>query len=341
MRSGTTLVFNVLRNHPDVFSQEGEPKFFEYLPSIRNAYPDLGNIDCLTGLISFVANTARFGHPMKQLRTSLVQDSAFSRGDLEELASNFDTPLDYTDVFVRVWDRITARQGKKRWFAKIQPFYAGLVAERVPAALFTNVVRDPRAVLASKKSAKQAIWKSDRYPQEVRARKDRVLAYHPVWDTLSWRAEVRGAQRVAERWPDRCHSLTYEALVTDPEREFGKLFRQLGLTFSTELLGVSKNSSHASERDLVGISSSSVKRWAEVLRDSEVATIQWLASTEMNEYGYDIEDSSLRSQGAVSVHVLSSVPSLMKRLIDRYRLGGATLVSSVLRNYAKRLLALR
>ena len=117
--------------------------------------------------------------------------------------------------------------------------------------------------------------------------------------------------------------------------------RQLGLTFLTELLGVSKNSSHASERDLVGISSSSVKRWAEVLRDSEVATIQWLASTEMNEYGYDIEDSSLRSQGAVSVHVLSSVPSLMKRLIDRYRLGGATLVSSVLRNYAKRLLALR
>lgn len=341
MRSGTTLIFNVLRNHPEVFSQEGEPKFFKYLPSIQKAYPFLESHDQRSGLVAFVANSARFGHPLDHLGKPLIESSDFSARDLKDVLSRLSQPFDYTDVFVKVWNQITTRRGKTRWFAKTQPFYARFISEKIPDALFTNIVRDPRDVLASKKSAKKAVWSSDRYQPEIRAHKGRVLAYHPVWDAISWRSEVRSARQFSEQYPDRYRCFTYETLVGNPEDEFREMLAFLGLSFPTGILTVSKNSSHSSERESIGINQGSIGRWKSNLSDSEVALIQWLAHSEMKSYGYEPTESSTQSRFFAVRYLLSAAPTLMKVLIDRYRLGGSALVSSVLKNYVERIRALR
>src|SRR5688572_20006721 len=157
MRSGTTLVFNILGKHPAIFTLEGEPKIIEYLSISREKYPNLHDDRTMEDYISFVANVIRFGHPLKYFGLPLIETTDFSALHIQDILTSV-SRRDYLSVFRKVYDFFASRAGKSRWCIKAQVVNAATIISHFPDARFIEIVRDPRDVLASKKYDRDAVW---------------------------------------------------------------------------------------------------------------------------------------------------------------------------------------
>ena len=108
--------------------------------------------------------------------TADLSSVGISTQEFSTLVDNTRNIADYNALFVAVYNFLMVINGKKRWLDKL-PGYVSQVPEMamaVPTALFIELVRDPRDILASKKS-----------------RLARGGGYDPIWDTLAWRASIR------------------------------------------------------------------------------------------------------------------------------------------------------
>ena len=88
MRSGTSLLRNILASHPAVFASPGETKYFEYETTIRHLYPDLNDDQVLTSLITTLAdivNNGRVGKLETDPTGYRPTDYAVSADDLETM----------------------------------------------------------------------------------------------------------------------------------------------------------------------------------------------------------------------------------------------------------------
>lgn len=323
MHSGTTLVRNILANHPAVYCTPDETKFFMHLPLVR---AQLGADDMLEYCRGIVERGVGFRSEDRPTRRATVRASD------RELGRQFRVAL----------DTLALEQGRSRWVEKTPThvFYADVISEAIPDALFVEVVRDPRDVLASKKTRTHNVVVPGRFGADERRRKRLEKSFDPLWDGLSWKSAVRAGGDGAGRRPHRWLRVRYEDLVVDTDHVVRSICSFLSLEFGTALIQVPRGIP-ADVHDIGspdrGVATSSQGRWRDVLTATEVALCERTCRREMDMLGYALEQRPVPLSSVAAALATRSAPELVQRTIHRLRLGGAPYLREIASGYARRL----
>jgi hypothetical protein len=349
MHSGTTLLLNIIANNSVVLSLGGETKFFEFFPLIREQFPDLEDDEQLRAFIPYAALIFQYGYQLKYknqiLGNMLVEKEAgIPNDDLDRLFRRAQNRRNYGAIFSQVADYFTIRENKSRWLEKTPThiYHLDKILKSIPEARFVEIVRDPRDVLASKKTRKETVWTTDRYKPQIRPIKNMEKAFDPIWDTLAWKSAVRAGLRAHEDHPTHICTIRYEDLVTDPQPLVEEVCHFLNLPFEPAMLAITYRNAadwQVQQRNQ-GINSDSIGRWRNVLDLDEAALCQHLARSEMQQLDYDCLAIPIIKQLGMAPLAVTSSFEFIQRLINRWRLGGFRYLVTVLTNYWKRFLKL-
>jgi hypothetical protein len=193
-RSGTTLVQNMLDCHPDIL---GGPEFLHLQQIIKLR---------------------------KHLNVSIDKEWI-------DLYCSKDQLDDHVAVFIESLLMPLADQHGVRYLSEKTPENVLIFPELMeifPGACFINIIRDPRAVIASMlKVGRRALQKGVRtqnFTHNVRA----AIAYIERC--------YRTAIRAAEIAPQRVLNLSYEQLVTEPEKMTREICRFLNIDWDARML---------------------------------------------------------------------------------------------------------
>jgi hypothetical protein len=334
MRSGTTLLFNILKNHPDIYTGAQEPKIIDNLLTVKKTYPELHESENLLGYIAYCANVARFGDAFNHLAKPLIEDDAFGLADLQALTSKT-LDHEYIPLLRAVYDHLAKNAGKKFWYFKSQVIFFTEIIHWIPYALFLEIIRDPRDVLASKKKDKAAVW-SSKYPQEKQALKYLEKTYDPVWDSLSWKSEIKTGNKIKQAFPGQIFSVRYEDLVADPKTWTKNCCAFLGINFKENQLNVPRRNTSMWDNRPSGIGTQSVNKWKLILTPEEVAICQLLVRHQLIQLEYKIEPIKINIL-KLSKILIASVVEFFTRLRKRKELHGRSFLRSVLNLYWKKL----
>lgn len=339
MHSGTTLLLQILGAHSSLITSSGETKFFDYLPMFRRVYPNLGDDRTLREFVIFVLDVVRYGYKLGRegANKGTARDIAPEHIDrMVELAKG---RREHAAIFPLVFDYVTRLAGKRRWLEKTPTHVLQIdkIVEVVPDALFVEIVRDPRDVLASKKTRRQIVWTTDRYTEEQKPFKNLEKAYDPLWDALSWKSTVRAGIIAHEQYPGRVMTIRYEDLVRAPEESIRAVCRFLDLDFEPAMMDArSRNSAEHGESKKAGISADAVGRFRRALTTAEIALIQQLVRPELERHDYPLDPTGLRDKASMPLLATRSAFEFSQRLSRRFRLGGAMYSANILINYWKR-----
>lgn len=346
MHSGTTLLINILRNNSRVFAGNRETKYFMHLPMIRKTFPDLSDDRVLRNFVFYVIAVVKTGFSKNKLSSG--GDARFSlswfggeRKYVDRLLEEAKGCRDYAKMFRLVSDHLTLASKKKRWVEKTPThiFHIDEIARAVPDAVFIEIKRDVRDVLASKKTRRNEVWISDKYAGK-RRHKNLEKAFDPFWDALSWQTAISAGSAARAKYAERFHSLRYEDLVKDPESEVRRICDFAKMNFEPEMLEITTRNSAVSDNDeneKTGIVSTSVGRWQSVLTAAEIAVIQWQTGRELERSGYELKETSRGDKLKIPFVLLKSAFEFVQRSYRRLRLGGWLYFQSVFANYWRRL----
>ncbi|MCC2658296.1 MAG: Protein-tyrosine sulfotransferase [Panacagrimonas sp.] len=191
VRSGTTMLRDLLRLHPNLDSPEETHFYRPSEPFGTPAYKrwvthnkTLGKHRAMDGITE-----AEFAE---------ILGSASSRRDLYRR---------YMELFIS-----RRRPQATRWFDKTpQNVYGGaLIAQDFPNAVLVHIVRNPWDVISS-------------------LRIGRVVKIEDVIGACNyWREAVEIIQTLKRAYPKRVHELKYEDLVASPEQELQRLLAFIG-----------------------------------------------------------------------------------------------------------------
>lgn len=346
MHSGTTLLLNILARHPSVFASRGETKFFMRLPMIRSRFGRLDEDDVLRDYVRFVMGIISADFDINKGFDAVVEGCPFTPAEVDEVVERVRSDREHCSVFARAFAHLAEKGGRRFWLEKTPThiFHIDQIARSLPEARFVEIVRDPRDILASKKTRKESVWKGDRYSPERRHLKHLEKAYDPLWDSLSWKSAVRAGAQARRRWRDKVISVRYEDLVCEPELKVRELCAALGLDFEPEMLSVSSGNPadwrQKASRAGREIAADSVGRWGTVLTPSEVALSQALLRGELARLGYRPAPVSLAARAGVALLLARSPVEFFNRLLRRWQLGGFRYMVNISTNYWRRLLKL-
>ena len=306
---------------------------------IRRRFQNLHDDAALDRYLSFLVQVSSrgFSAAKREQASDLLEV-----GELDELTSVARQNRDHYALFPLVNDHLARLAGKSRWLEKTPShvFHIDTIARHVPNAQFVEVVRDPRDVLASKKTRRQTVW-SDRHPAEQRPRKHLEKGYDPFWDSLSWKAAVSAGRSAQSRHRPQQHTIHYEKLVADPTTAIRALCAFLQLEFEPAMLEVSgwntADWEARKDRRTTGITTYSVGRWHETLTGAEVAVCQLVAAGPMRQLDYALEPSTFSDRLMMLPVGGRSLLEFWLRLFRKWRLGGSSYLISVVANYWRRL----
>ena len=269
-RSGTSLLYALLASHPEI-AMSRRTNLWRYV------YRQYGDISDPTQL-------DRCLNDMKHYKRLVVLDL-----DFDELRRAFlGGPRTYPRLFELVGLQVAARQNKPRWGDKslLTERFAGPIFEAYPGARILHMMRDPRDRFASSK----ARWGR---------RLGGVGAGTAEW---IWSAELAHANRAT--FPESYLIVRYEDLVTSPRETLVAICDFIDAPWAEEMLGMEGaetfrdeggNSSYGS-RPAGTISSDSIGRHRSVLAEREIAFVDLMAGSEMDQLGYP-RDPDSRARG--------------------------------------------
>ncbi len=354
MHSGTSLLQAIVGGHGSVYAGKGESHFFEHLPLIRRRFADLGDDRTLAAYVRYVALLIRTGYLTLNFRLRPRQEQEAleaARGladrELAWLVERARQVRDHVRIFELVFGTLARWQGKDRWLEKTPGhlLFLDQIMAGLPGARCVELVRDPRAVLASKRlrhlrGRKPRPAGSGGAPAPAGADSFRRLAsgYHPFWDSLGWKAAVRAGAAAGARHPERLLRVRYEDLVSHPDTVVPRICDFLELPFTPALLDVAwVNAADGRERDrATGIGTGVVDRWREDLPPAAVALCQRLAGAEMARLDYaPVPVDRAARLGSLPI-LVSAAGEFARRLIRRWRLGGPGYALDVLGRYGRR-----
>jgi hypothetical protein len=173
------------------------------------------------------------------------------------------------------------RNGKPRWGEKRPSLVLNLDAAfaMFPDAQYVNIVRDPRAVVASiRKVGRRHGWGAHGIPG----------------GTDTWERSVRAADRWRRRLPDdRFLEVQYEHLVADPAAVLGRIVAFLGL----DAAGLDAMLRHHETADIQSrtlhalvskpVTAERLRAWEQALRPREIAFVESVLGDWMRRYGYE------------------------------------------------------
>lgn len=193
-RSGTTLVQNILDMHADVV---GAPEFLHF-PGISN------------------------------LRRAMMRNLEW--GWLDEFCTQRELDAyvrEFVGSFFEKLAGMPARYVSEKTPENVLCFRA--LADVFPGAKFINVVRDPRAIVAS-------------MLQVYRRAMERGVTIYPDYVKDAFKA-IRYTKRCLQsgldfvrEYPGRAHTVKYEELLSNPESETRRLCEFLGIPWTEEML---------------------------------------------------------------------------------------------------------
>ena len=331
MRSGTTLLFNILKLHPDIFARKSEPRIIESLSIIRSTYSDLDDDKTLEDYVAYVANVIRFGLYRRYLGKPLQEDDEFTHEDQKRIITSVQE-RGYLSILDLIYNYFARKNGKKFWYSKCQVLYFDEIIKSMPEAVFIEIVRDPRAVLASKKTGKEAVWQNTRSTLEQKQRKSLEKTYDPLWDTLSWKSEIKAGVEVKEKYRHKIFSIRYEDLVSEPESITNQLCNFLNINFYEKQLSVPKrNTSYKADKPS-GIGTESINKWKAKLTPEEIVICQGLTKKELKQLNYEHYDVEIPRYKVIQV-IFKSFAEFFQRLYRRLKLGGKDYLSNIVRLY--------
>jgi hypothetical protein len=219
-------------------------------------------------------------------------------------------------------------------------FHVDEIKQAVPGALFVELVRDPRDILASKAKRQSEDW-IGRFVPEKRDLKRFSSGFDPLWDTLGWMSAIRAGDEARKKHPSDICRVRYEDFVTNPEGELERICQFLGLEFSPSMLNVPwTNAAVGDVQDRQGIRTAPVGRFQGVLAPEAVALCQAMVKREMDTLGYAPAPVTFAAYLRMPILAVRSGFEFWVRLYRRWRLGGAAYLVNVLGKYWRRLVGL-
>lgn len=299
-RSGTTLIARMLHAHPQIaFASDPYARLFKaFRNSAVQSVLGAGQIDPAAPLDDY------YFYPEKQRVMAAVQQTSFDlpagaldladlRGQIAQASQPYSPQIapfladlrgeTFSQLFSsglaiieRAYgDAQTAYLGLKEvWAGEFAPH----LLDAFPQAKVIHVLRDPRAVSASKNV------KNAKYPWLFLARQWRKLA------TLAWAHDQSSFP-----YHDRVLVVRFEALVADPTPQAQRLCDFLGLPFHENLTDPTtftagdgtpwaQNSSHYSGQQQ--FNTGSLDKWQETLTLAQIQFIESLCFAEMRVFDY-------------------------------------------------------
>jgi len=343
MHSGTTLLQQILGRHSQVFALVGETNIFTFLSDIRHRYPHLYQDANRREFIIFAAEVIQHGHVLGRQAQSRVKRPEISDDELDSLVEHTQLWNDHIAIFFHVADYLAQRERKVRWLEKTPThiLHIDQILECLPNACLVEIARDPRDILASKKT-RLATVETARYLSEERPWKRLEKAYDPLWDTLSWKSCVDAGNLARRKHGGQIYRVRYEDLVQDPEREIRQICDFLSLEYEPSMLKVTaeRNGAIWTPGPGSGIDIHSIGRWHNVLTREESAFSEWLAGAEMKDLNYPQDAIQFRVALRFPLLLVKSLFELIQRLIKRWRWGGFAFFLNILISYLRRLLKL-
>ena len=336
--SGTTLMQGIIGRHPSVFCGRGETRFFYHLVGIQRRYPDLTNAATRQKFIEFGLRTISAGYgTVKDAEEAGQSIDLIKYGitmtDLEELQKRLAGVGNHDRAYVMIYDFLSEKMGACRWLEKTPThlLFAARILTVAPEARFVEVVRDPRAILASKHKRRtgQAL--------EANGSKRFHGGFDPVLDSLGWRSMVKAGDHVAAKWPDRILRIRYEDLTADPEGTTRGVCRFLNLDFDPSLLDVAWTNSTTTGHQTRGIGTAAVERWKTDLEPSAALVCQFMLRREMARLDYRPLTYSLATRFGALKWAGRSVAEFPRLLYRRWRIGGIVQLRNLFAVYANRL----
>lgn len=280
-RSGTTLLRFMLDRHPEL----AIPAETHFVPLVLQASPNGSSPQC-DAFVDRIASSftwADFGLSVDELRSAV--------GGLEAF-----TPAEGVRTFYRL---CAARQNKSRWGDKTPTYteHIATISKHLPEACFIHVIRDGRAVAASR----------------------RHLSFGPGPDIVSqardWGRKIRSARGQAAS-VSRYMEIRYEELVRNPEAVLRNVCRLIGLTYDPEMIdyrrtaetrlaefkdwrlssgevmsaGDDRRAIH--QRTLLPLDTDRVAHWRHVLQPGEVAAFEAEEGGLLADLGYTLDTNA-------------------------------------------------
>jgi hypothetical protein len=267
-RSGTSLLQSMLGSHSQL-AFPPETSFLRRYVAGGGLVKKwrLGGFPAVTSLLREDRHVTRV---WPQLEAVLEKHA---RGDMLEPAA----------VYHDLLREYASRQGKPRFGDKDPRSieYLRLIAELWPQAYVVHIVRDPRDVLSSKK---QAEWSRGRHP-----------ALHVFANMVQFRL---GRSQGTRRFGDRYIELTYEDLISDPERVLRSVAERLGLGYEPGMLEYGATARTLVAPDEMGwkketlgeLLSNNRGKWEATLTDWETSLTELLCGEAFDAGGYNRSD---------------------------------------------------
>jgi hypothetical protein len=305
-RSGTTLLRAILDNHPGV-AVPPETNFVLPLWHERTRFGDLRE----------EANR----HAVAEWIFSPLHGGPRIRGDVprrQAIARVVAAPPTAGGLLAACFGVYAQRTGKPRWGDK-RPRYAMFIRavfDLFPDAQFVNIVRDPRAAVASQ------------IPMGWDEPEDALAG-----STANWEMSVRCVDDLARRLrPDQLLDVRYEDLVREPEREVERVCAFAGLETGDAVAAAlaaprtgGRFDPDRHHRLAQPVSAERIASWRKRLPAADAALVERVAAPYLERFGY------------VPVHGNEPVDRAARRAVARQRRSRrARLRRSALRELARR-----
>lgn len=305
-RGGTNLVARMLAAHPE--AMVAIDPFLPLYKSLRNAIvrraadPEIRDFDEGEPLHDsyFSARDRRILDRIERsdleipfeegewpgLAERLAARAAEEAGDLVPHLGRLAGARTYREIFARTLDLVASARGaeRRRWVGSKDvwtiDFFPAL-ARAFPEARFIVIRRDPRGVVASNEPARGSTDYGHPFSYARHWRKQVAMSLHFAGDPL-----------LAER----CRTVVYEDLVSDPEASMRSLCRFLEIDFAAEMLDASRFhdytrnapwTANTSFGPFEGIHPAPRDRWRSTLDGALARTVEFLCGPEMTLAGYD------------------------------------------------------
>ena len=218
-------------------------------------------------------------------------------------------------------------------------YYLSTIFTEVPTAKVVEVVRDPRDVVSSRKTRRSTVWNSERYTPEQRFRKHLLVAHHPIWDALAWKAAIQASGLLDYEKQEALLRIRYEDLVSRPEEVLETVCAFLGVSFDPGMLsvgGANPADPRAEAQYANRIVASSMTRWKKTLNSREAAIVQFLTKREMKMLGY--REVKIGIAARLWSHALwvSAAYEGLRRLNRRRRASGLRYMLRQIESYFRR-----
>jgi hypothetical protein len=180
--------------------------------------------------------------------------------------------------------------------------YADTLMEILPDFLFLNVVRDPRAQVAS---MNRAI----------------IHDFDSMLNAFTWDRAYRAARALAARHPERVLTIRYEDFLADPEVILRQVCTFMGIEFLPEMLDIVASSEARQLSTMSALWSSNASKpilankdkFRQQLSAQEIETIETITADNMRHYGYEFMTAAASAPPDAAMVVAAEIRSADKR----------------------------